>query len=115
MVRLMSKKRRKKQSDIHREDIEILGEEGFEDAEGEEADDLKEEHGLEEEEHEEVLEEEDSEEADFGEEDSEVADVSEETGDGEENSEEAPGEEELEEDERHRGDGGPAFRPELSE
>ena len=100
----MSKKRRKKQSDIHREDIEILGEEGFEDAEGEEADDLKEEHGLEEEEHEEVLEEEDSEEADFGEEDSEVADVSEETGDGEENSEEAPGEEELEEDELESGE-----------
>ena len=98
MVRLMSKKRRKKQSDIHREDIEILGEEGFEDAEGEEADDLKEE------EHEEVLEEEDSEEADFGEEDSEVADVSEETGDGEENSEEAPGEEELEEDELESGE-----------
>ena len=36
MGRLMSKKRRRKQSDIHQEDIEILSEEGFEDAEGEE-------------------------------------------------------------------------------
>lgn len=37
MGRLMSKKKRKKQSDIHQEDIEVLSEDGFEDA-GEEAD-----------------------------------------------------------------------------
>lgn len=35
MGRLMSKKKRRKQSDIHHEDIEILGEEGFEDADDE--------------------------------------------------------------------------------
>ena len=32
MGRLMSRKKRKKQSDIHQEDIEVLSEEGFEDA-----------------------------------------------------------------------------------
>lgn len=38
MGRLMSKKRKRKQSDIHQEDIEILSEEGFEDAGDEDAD-----------------------------------------------------------------------------
>lgn len=38
MGRLMSKKRKRKQSDIHQEDIEILSEDGFEDAGDEDAD-----------------------------------------------------------------------------
>ena len=32
MGRLMSRKKRKKQSDIHQEDIEVLSEEGFEES-----------------------------------------------------------------------------------
>ena len=38
MGRLMSKKRKRKQSDIHQEDIEIVSEDGFEDAGDEDAD-----------------------------------------------------------------------------
>jgi lipoprotein-anchoring transpeptidase ErfK/SrfK len=111
MGRLMSKKRRRKQSDIHQEDIEILSEEGFEDAEGEEeAESFAEveqgeaESSPEVEQGEADFRDAELEEADSEEEDSEQADDAEETDSEEdefeeENSEEDLGDIDLEEDE----------------